>query len=188
MIKAEIHLIPLPTSTCNIYNVFEPLVCGLNGIWVHPYTVTPPAKLTPVFGNSGHLWSENDVIRSCFEAEIHIRPLQTSIVNIYKVFEPLVCCLKAICVHLYTMPPARFAPDLGIQVCLWIVNDVITSWLRLRSTSYHFPHPHATYTTCLSHWYAVSMAFGCTLILLHHRPSWPQFLGIQVTCGVKMMS
>jgi len=31
-----------------------------------------------------------------FEAEIHLRPLQTSILDIYKVFQPLVCCLKSI--------------------------------------------------------------------------------------------
>ena len=75
------------------------------------------------------------------------------------------------------MPPARFAPDLGIQVPLWSRNDVITSWLRLRLTSYRFPHPSLTYTKCLSHWYAVSMAFGCTHMPLH-KPSWPQNLGI----------
>jgi hypothetical protein len=30
------------------------------------------------------------------EADIYFRPLQTSLLDIYKVFEPLVCCLKGI--------------------------------------------------------------------------------------------
>ncbi len=41
----------------------------------------------------------------------------------------------------YTITLAKLAPDLGIQVHLWTENDVITSWLRLLSTSDHFIHP-----------------------------------------------
>jgi hypothetical protein len=53
------------------------------------------------------------------EADIHLRPLQTYILDIYKMFEPLVYCLKGVWVHLYTIPPlARLAPDLGLLVCL----------------------------------------------------------------------
>jgi hypothetical protein len=40
MFEADIHLKPLHTSIVDIYIVFEPLVCCLKGIWVHPYTVT----------------------------------------------------------------------------------------------------------------------------------------------------
>ncbi len=39
---------------------------------------------------------------------------------------------------------------------------------------------------CLSHWYAVSRAYGCTLIPLH-RPSCPQIWGFRFTWGVEMM-
>jgi len=60
------------------------------------------------------------------EADIHLSLLHTSILGIYKVFEPLVCCLKGMWVHPYTVTPARFAPDLGIQVHLRSENDVIT--------------------------------------------------------------
>ncbi len=76
------------------------------------------------------------------EADIHLRPLHTSIVDIYKVFELLVCCLKGIWVYPYTVTPAKSAPDLGIQVHLWSENDVITAWLRLISSSDHFIHPY----------------------------------------------
>ncbi len=37
------------------------------------------------------------------EANIHLRPLHTSILDIYKVFEQLVYCLKRIWVHPYTV-------------------------------------------------------------------------------------
>ena len=39
MVEANIHLRLLYTSILDIYKVFEPLVCCLKGIWVHPYTV-----------------------------------------------------------------------------------------------------------------------------------------------------
>jgi len=162
--------------------VFEPLVCCLKAICVHLYTLSPD-RFAPNLGIQVCLWIVNDVITSWLRLRstsyhfphqhlIHLRPLQTSILDIYKVFEPLVCCLKGIWVHLYTVKPAKFAPDLAFLGHLWSRNDVITSWLTLRSsTSNCFPHQHVIYTMCLSHWYAVSMAFGCTLILLHHRPS-----------------
>ena len=63
MAEADINLRPFHTSIVGIYKGFEQLVCCLEGMWVHPYTVTP-AKLAPDFGIRVHLWSENDVIRS----------------------------------------------------------------------------------------------------------------------------
>ncbi len=51
-------------------------------------------------------------------------PLHISILDIYKVFEPLVCCLKGICVHPYTVTPAKLAPDLGFLGCFWSVKMV----------------------------------------------------------------
>ena len=59
------------------------------------------------------------------EANIHLRPLYTSSLDIYKVFEILVCCLKAIWLHLYIITPAKLAPDLGSQGHLLSENDTI---------------------------------------------------------------
>ncbi len=58
-----------------------------------------------------------------FEADIHLRLLHTSIIDIYKVFEPLVCCLKGIWLHPYTVTPAKLLPDLGSQLHLRSKND-----------------------------------------------------------------
>ncbi len=93
MAEADIYLRPLYTSMVDIYKGFEPFVCCLKGMWVHPYTVTL-AKLAPYLGSQGHLRNEND-------AYIHLRLLHTSILDIYKVFEALVCCLKGVWVHPY---------------------------------------------------------------------------------------
>ena len=94
------------------------------------------------FGNSGSLeewkWCHNVMV----EADIHLRPLHTSILVIYKVFETLVCCLNGIWLHPYTITLAKLPPDLGIQVHLRSRNDATTSWLRLTSTSNHFIHPY----------------------------------------------
>ncbi len=68
------------------------------------------------------------------EADIHFRPLHTSILDIYKVFETLVCCLKGIWLHPYSVTPAGLAPDLGTKGHLWSENDAIMTWLRLTST------------------------------------------------------
>jgi len=104
------HFRPLHTSILDINNVFEPLVCCLKGIWMHPYTVTP-AKLAPDFGGFRSLMEcKNGAITSVFEADIHLRLIPTSLLDMYKVFEPLVCCLKGIWMHPYTITPARLAP------------------------------------------------------------------------------
>jgi len=67
---------------------------------------------------------------------MHFRPLHTSILDINKVFEPLVCCLKCIWVHPYTVTPAKLAPDFGDSRSLVeCKNGAITSVLRLISTS-----------------------------------------------------
>jgi hypothetical protein len=76
------------------------------------------------------------------EADIHLRPLHTSIVDIYKVFELLVCCLKGIWFHPHTITPAKLAPDSGVQVHLRSGNDATVAWLRLISTSDHFINPY----------------------------------------------
>ena len=144
-------------------------------------------QVGPRFVKSGSLveWKWCHYIMA--EADINLRPFHTSIFDIYKGFEPLVCCLKGTWVHPYTVTPAKLAPDFGIWVHLRSGNDAITSCLGLISTSDPFIYPYYAYKKCLSHWYAVSRACGCTLIPLH-RPGLPQIWGFRFTCGVKMMS
>ncbi len=143
-------------------------------------------QVGPRFGKSGSLvrwkWCHNIMV----EADIHLRLLHTSMVDIYKVFETLVCCLKEVWVHPYTVTLAKLAPDLRNQGHLRIENDATRSWLRLISISDCFKHQYYTYTKCLSHWYAVSRAYGCTLILLHW-PSRPQIWGFRFTWGMEIM-
>ncbi len=76
------------------------------------------------------------------ETDINFRPLHTSILDIYKVFETLVCCLKDIWLHPYTVTLAKFSPESGIQIHLRSGNDAIASWLRPISTSGCFIYPH----------------------------------------------
>ncbi len=49
MVEADIHLRLLPTSILDIHNMFEPLVCCLKGIWIHPCIIIP-AKVASDFG------------------------------------------------------------------------------------------------------------------------------------------
>ena len=133
------------------------------------------------FGNfSGSLEEQKNCHNVMIEADIHLQPLHTSILVTYKVFETLVCCLNGIWLHPYTITLAKLPPDLGIQVHLRSRNDATTSWLRLISTLDCFIYRQQTYTTCLSHWCAVSRAYGCALIPLHW-PSCPQIWGFRFT-------
>jgi hypothetical protein len=60
-----------------------------------------------------------------FEADIHLRPLHTSVLDICKkVFEPVACCLKGKWVHPYTIPPAKLAPDMVIFLHVWSEIDI----------------------------------------------------------------
>jgi hypothetical protein len=62
------------------------------------------------------------------EADTHLRPLHTSMLDKYKVFEALVCCLKGIWLHPYTVIQAKLAPDLVHQQGhLRNENDAITA-------------------------------------------------------------
>ena len=68
------------------------------------------------------------------EADVPLKLLHTSILDIYKVIEPLVCCLKGIWVHPYTVTPAWLAPDLSTQgESDWIV--VITCAAAVDATT-----------------------------------------------------
>jgi len=100
MFEAAILFKLLSTSILETCKRFESLVCCLKGICVHPYTI-PPAKLAPDVGIMGCLWSENDAIMSWWRLISNLRLLHTSIFDIYKVLEPLVCSLKGIWVHPY---------------------------------------------------------------------------------------
>ena len=140
-VEADIHLRPLHSSILVTYKVFETLVCCLNGIWVHHDTITL-AKLPPDLGIQVHLRSRKWCQSFMVEADIHHKPLHTSL-DMYKVFETLVCCLKGIWLHPYTITRAKFSWVLGIcQVYLRSGKTAITSWLRLTSTSDHFIHPY----------------------------------------------
>ncbi len=78
-------------------------------------------------------------------ADVHLRLSHTYILDKYKAFKPLVCCLKGVWVQSHTVTLAKLAPDLGSQGHLWSENDATTSWVRLISTSDHFIHPYLAY-------------------------------------------
>jgi hypothetical protein len=61
------------------------------------------------FGVQVQLWSKM-MFYIIIEANIHLRLLSTSVLDIQQVFEPLACCLKGIWVHLYTATLAKVAP------------------------------------------------------------------------------
>ncbi len=63
MVEADSHLKLLPTSSLDIYKVFEHIDMLSMGIQYQAYTVIP-TLLSPDVGVLGHLWSQNDVIMS----------------------------------------------------------------------------------------------------------------------------
>ncbi len=120
-----------------------------------------------------------------FETDIHLWPLHTSTLDIYKVFELLVCCLKGIWVHPYTVTPAKLAPDLGILGPLWTVTMVPLrhdwGWYPLQTAS-HILNRHIQ-----SVWAIGMLSQGHMVAPLYRYTGQvgPRFGDF--TCGVKMM-
>ena len=67
-------------------------------------------QVGPRFGKAGLLVDCNQCHSVMFDADIHLRPLHTSILHIYKVFDSLVCFLKGIWVH-----PYRYTGQVGTR-------------------------------------------------------------------------
>ena len=142
MFEADIHLRPPHTSMLDIYKCLSYwyAVSRAYGCTLIPLHT---GHVGPRLGDSGSLveWQWCDYV--VFQANIHLRLLHTSIFDIYKMFEPLVLCsLKCIWLHPYTVTLSKFAPYLGILGHLWSKNNVIMSCLRLMSTSDHLIHPY----------------------------------------------
>ena len=119
------------------------------------------------------------------EVDMHLRPMHTSIMDIFKVFESLVCCLKPYGCTL--MPLHR--PSWPQIWEFWVTCEKGLMSLRhvwglypLQTTS----NIHIRHTKSFSHCYAVSRILGCTL-LPSQQPSWPHIWTVGITCGVRMM-
>ncbi len=97
-------------------------------------------QVAPRFRDSGSLVEWNWCYNIMVEADIDLRPLYTSVLDIYKVFEILLYCLKGIWMHPYTVTPAKLSPDLGIQVHLMSGNDATTSCLPLTASYIYSTH------------------------------------------------
>ncbi len=121
------------------------------------------------------------------EADVHLKLLSTSILDMCKVFEHIDMLSTWIQYHPHTViPTLLLGSDFGVLGHLWSHNDVIMSWLRLTATSNCFPHPYWTYTTQLSTLICYPWAHSISLTQLY--PSYlGQILGFWVTCGVKIM-
>ncbi len=75
------------------------------------------------------------------EADIHLKLLPPSILDIYKVFEHLDMLSIDMQCKPYKVTPTLFLGSyFGVLGHLCSQNDVIMSWLRLTATSNCFPH------------------------------------------------
>ena len=123
IVEAAILFKLLPTYILDIYNkVFEPLVCCLKSIGMgaplYHSTSHWPQILDPSGSHEDSKWCHYIL----FDADIHLRPLYTSILDIFKVFEPLVCCLKeGIWVHPCTISPAKLTQ-------MWEFWGLLAEW------------------------------------------------------------
>ena len=76
------------------------------------------------------------------EADSHFKPLPPSILDTYKLFDHIDILFKGNQYQPYTVIPNLLGSDFGVLGHMLILNDAITSWLRLTATSNHFPHPY----------------------------------------------
>ncbi len=167
----------------------------MQSVWVHQYAVhghmaVPQTVILTLIGSDfgvlahcgvkmmslRHGWARQPPQTA---SRIHIRHMQSVWAHCYAVHGYM-----AVDSNSYTHTTwVRF----GVLAHLWSQNDVIISWLRLTATSNCFPHPHWTYTKCLSTLVCGPWACGSSLTKLY-----PHYLGqileFWLTCWVKMMS
>ncbi len=97
------------------------------------------------------------------ETDSHLKLLPISIFNMYNVFEHIDMLSIGIQQLPYTVVPTLLGSDFGVLGHFWSQNDVIISRLRLTATSNCFPHPHYTYTKCLSTLIGCPSAYSSSL-------------------------
>ncbi len=86
------------------------------------------------FRGSGSLVESTLCDYVMFEADNHLKLLPASIVDIYKVFEPIDMLSTGIQYQPYTVLHTLLGSDFGVLSHLWSQKDVITSCLRLTAT------------------------------------------------------
>jgi hypothetical protein len=76
------------------------------------------------------------------EAESYLKPLPTSILDIYEMIEHIDMLSMGIQYQPNTVIPTLLGSDYRALGHLQSQHDVIMSWLRLKATSNCFPHPY----------------------------------------------
>ncbi len=99
MVEADIHLNPLHTSIIHIRHIQSVWAIMLSQRHMVAPIYRYTSQIGPKFGKSGSLevwkWCHNIMV----EADVHLRLVYPSILDIYKVIDPFVCCLKRNWVH-----------------------------------------------------------------------------------------
>ncbi len=110
-------------------------------------------QVAPKFGDSGSLEEWKWCHKVMVEADIHFRPLHKSIVDICKVFETLVCCLKGIWMHPYSIALAGWPQIRGLRGSLeewkWCDNVMVEADIHahlITIVSWECPHRFSTPT------------------------------------------
>ncbi len=85
-------------------------------------------KVCPWFWNSGSLMEWKWCHCTMVEADIHLRLLPTSILDMYKVFEVLVCWLRSIWVHLYLFTSQVGHRFWNFIICGWETIQLQHGW------------------------------------------------------------
>ncbi len=137
------------------------------------------------FWNFGHLWNGKWCNFIMVEADIHLRLYPTSILDIYTVFEVLVCCLAGIWVHPYSFHQPRWPQILEFWVTCGVeIMPLCDSWGS---------HPPQT----ASHIFIGHVqSFWGIGMLAHrhmgapsssHQPGWPHIMIVFVISGGEMI-
>ena len=163
MVEASIHLILLHTFIWDIkmFLSIGVLSQGHMGAPIYRYT----SQVGPRFVKSGSLVEWKWCHYVMVEADIHLRPLQASILDIYKVFEPLVCCLTGIWVLLIVVFTVTVFWDHCLLACLFggIVYQQPQALQYTLSTTN--PPLLGPYTHCGRWWLALWV--NCQMATLH---------------------
>ncbi len=121
----------------------------MDGIWVHPHTVTP-LQVGVNFRKIGVWLSPSDVVMSWLRLQTPTDCIPHPYHLYTKCFSTLICCGWAYGCTLTLLCLCRSGVDFWIIGVGLSPSDVVMSWLRLQTPVDCTPQLHHIYTKCFS--------------------------------------
>ena len=173
MVEVGILFKLLPVSIWDMYRAFEHIDMLSIGLWQQQYSVIP-SVLCSDFGDLGHLWSQNDVIRSWLRLSSYWNCFMHPYKSYTMCLSTLICCRKVCGSSLTQLYRPYFAYILVIWVTCGVkMMSLDHGWgiyLIQTASCIHIRHVKSVW----AHWYAVHR-HALSALHSYTQPTWLRF-------------